>query len=536
MANILVVGSGASGVHFALSALQKGNNVTMLDVGYKKPDTLNPQNSINDLKLKLADPVDYFLGNTFEAFVSPDYDSEYYGFPPNKSYVFKKPPQFSSSSYGFAPLFSFAQGGLAEVWTGGVYPLNEQDLSDFPFSSNDLLSYYDEIANRIGISGVRDDLARFYPMHKNIMEPLTLDSHSSILLSKYRDNRHYLNNKLGFYMGRSRIATLSRKKGLRNACTYTGRCLWGCPIEALYTPSITLADCKTYKTFTYIPAMFVSHFKYNSTGRITSLIAFSTKNSCRTEFRFDSIVLAAGTLSSSKIFLESIFRKTGEIVKLTGLMDNRQVLIPFVNLKMAGKSSDSQCYQYHQSAFGIKSENPEEYVHGQVTTLKSALIHPLIKKIPFDLKTSIYIFRNFHSALGLINLNFADYRRPNNYVSLDFNGTMSNKCLLINYVPIAEQLPLLYKAIKTVRKAFYRLGCIVPPGMTYIRPMGSSVHYSGTLPMSNTNSRFTTNKYCQSRDFNNLYFVDGTTFPFLPSKNLTFTLMANAARVADHDF
>jgi hypothetical protein len=28
--------------------------------------------------------------------------------------------------------------------------------------------------------------------------------------------------------------------------------------------------------------------------------------------------------------------------------------------------------------------------------------------------------------------------------------------------------------------------------------------------------------------------VDGTTFPFLPAKNLTLSLMANAARIADH--
>ena len=38
---------------------------------------------------------------------------------------------------------------------------------------------------------------------------------------------------------------------------------------------------------------------------------------------------------------------------------------------------------------------------------------------------------------------------------------------------------------------------------------------------------------CQSYDFEKLYLVDGAVLPFLPAKNLTFTLMANAARVAD---
>jgi choline dehydrogenase-like flavoprotein len=51
--------------------------------------------------------------------------------------------------------------------------------------------------------------------------------------------------------------------------------------------------------------------------------------------------------------------------------------------------------------------------------------------------------------------------------------------------------------------------------------------------MSDVRSVWTTSPYCQSHDVENLFIVDGTTFPFLPAKNLTFTLMANAARVAD---
>jgi choline dehydrogenase-like flavoprotein len=536
MDKILIVGSGASGVHFALSVLQKGYEVTMLDVGYQKTEMPCPEDNINELRAHLNDPVGYFLGEDFEAFIPPDNDSEYYGIPPNKNYVFSRPPQFGSRSSGFAPLFSFAQGGLAEVWTGGSYPLNVDEISNFPFSFEELLPYYNEVANRIGISGARDDLEKFYPYHENIMEPLILDQHSSLLLSKYYQNKSYLNEKLQFYMGRSRMATLSHDKGNRKACTYSGRCLWGCPLGALYTPSITLEECKSYNNFRYLPDMYVSHFNYNSPGHITSITAESTKNGRSYEFTFDKLVLAAGTLSSSKIFLESIFQKTGEILKLKGLMDNRQVLIPFLNVKMAGKDSDTDYYQYHQLAMGIKTENPKEYIHGQITTLKSALIHPLIQSIPFDLKTSIFVFRNFHSALGLVNLNFNDYRRDDNYVSLNFDDTRSKTTLLINYVPVVNTMTLIRQAIKTVRRALLKLGCIVTPGTIHIRPMGASVHYSGTIPMSDIKSLFTTSKYCQSHDFDNLYIADGTTFPFLPAKNLTFTLMANAIRVADNAF
>jgi choline dehydrogenase-like flavoprotein len=87
-----------------------------------------------------------------------------------------------------------------------------------------------------------------------------------------------------------------------------------------------------------------------------------------------------------------------------------------------------------------------------------------------------------------------------------------------------------------VRRALRHLGCVVPPGMTHVRPMGASVHYAGTFPMTDTDEPWTTTDLCRSRAFENLYLVDGSTFPALPSKNFTFTLMANAVRVATEAF
>jgi choline dehydrogenase-like flavoprotein len=72
--------------------------------------------------------------------------------------------------------------------------------------------------------------------------------------------------------------------------------------------------------------------------------------------------------------------------------------------------------------------------------------------------------------------------------------------------------------------------------MTHLRPMGASVHYAGTLPMTDRGGPLTTDQHGQSRDIAGLYFVDGATFPFLPAKNITFTLMANATRIAEVAF
>jgi choline dehydrogenase-like flavoprotein len=107
---------------------------------------------------------------------------------------------------------------------------------------------------------------------------------------------------------------------------------------------------------------------------------------------------------------------------------------------------------------------------------------------------------------------------------------------VIKYTPVGDEKILLQQAIRKARKALGKLGCVAPPQMIHVRPMGASAHYSGTIPMSEKKASLTTSPQCQSHDFDNLFIVDGTTFPFLPAKNLTFTLMANAVRVAECAF
>jgi choline dehydrogenase-like flavoprotein len=531
MSQIVVVGSGASAVHFALTALEKGSEVLMLDVGRTGRPAPNAGDSWIELKANLPDPAAYFLGDRFEGLVYPGRPGEYYGFPPHKDYVFAPVTQFRSDTRGFAPLASFAAGGLAEAWTGGAYPFNEEDLGPFPVSYGELEPYYALIASRIGITGERDDLEPFLPFHDGLMEPLRLDEHSRALLESYQANREAL-SRLRCFFGRSRTAALSRDRDGRKACGYLGRCLWGCPLEAFYTPALTLRKCLAFERFRYVPGRYVSHFRFDRARRITQVVTEPADGGPGEELAVDRLVLAAGTLSSARILLESVFRDSGELLTLTGLMDNRQVLMPYLNLRLIGKPFEAGTYQYHQLALGLAGAAPEDYVHGLITTLKTALIHPIVQSVPLDFRSSLFLFRNVHAALGLVNVNFADTRRPENVVTLATDGPRPR--LFVSYSPPAGESARIRSTLKVLRRVFRRLGCVVPPGMTHIRPMGASVHYAGTLPMSREGGALTTTADCRSRDFPNLIVADGSTFPFLPAKNLTLTLMANAARVADH--
>ncbi len=94
---IVVVGSGASGVHFAITALRKGRRVTMLDVGHTGREAVMPGETLSGLKRKLPDPALYFLGPRYESLVLPGNQGEYYAFPPAKEHVFSPSSRVSIS-------------------------------------------------------------------------------------------------------------------------------------------------------------------------------------------------------------------------------------------------------------------------------------------------------------------------------------------------------------------------------------------------------------------------------------------------------
>jgi choline dehydrogenase-like flavoprotein len=508
----------------------------MLDVGRKPPEPVPPAGTFHELKTNIKDPVRYFLGENFEALILPGNDAEYYALAPSKNYVIEEQEDFRTQTTGFRPLVSFAAGGLGEIWCAGCYPLTDADLRDFPFGFRDIAPFYEKVADRIGITGTEDDMTRFYPLHSGLLEPLALDEHTKVLLESYQRHRRRLNGKHRCYMGRARVATLSRDFGDRKACDHLGRCRWGCPTDSIYVPTLTLKECLGHENFTYVDGVAVSHFLSGSGRNINKVVARSVADDKQHEFEVGTLVLAAGTLSSSKIFMDSIYRTTGELITLPGLLDNRQILMPFVNLNLVGRPFDPETYQYQQLVIGLEAEDPHDHTYGLVTTLKSAMIHPIVASIPGSIGTALGLFRNVHAALAMLNINFSDHRRDENQLSLEANGDTKETRLRIQYRPDTTERERIARVAKRYRKILRALGCIAPAGAMHIRPMGASVHYAGTVPMAQNAAGPTTDESCRSRDFENLYFVDGTTFPSLPAKNITFTLMANAARVAELAF
>ncbi|MGR3762390.1 GMC oxidoreductase (plasmid) [Roseobacteraceae bacterium NS-SX3] len=541
---IVVAGAGPSGLHFALTALARGHRVTLVDAGHTGDPVPLPQADLYGLKEGLADPVRHFLGASYgSASLPPAHGGEqreYYGLPASKDYVFRRPGRFKLQARGMAPLLSFAAGGLAQCWTGGAYAFDDGDLAPFGFGYARMAPYYAQVAERIGIGGAADALAEWYPGREHLREPVPLDQSSALLLQRYGARQDRLAQRHpGVRLGRSRQAALAAPMNGRGGCLQCGRCLWGCPNGAFYTPALTLAECLKHPRFDYRPGRFASHFTLADAGSLAALAAYPSEGGSE-EIAGDAFVLACGTISSANLFLRTLWKAGRGIARLDGLMDNQQVLAPFLNLAMLGRPHAANSYQYHQLAVALQGKSPAEFVHGQITTLTTGEAHPVMAQLPLGMGAARRVFTTLRSALGVVNLNFSDSRRGGNGLTLapdaEASGADGFPPLRLSYTPPDGQDRQIAAALSRLGGFMRGLGAPLVPGMTQIRPPGASVHYSGTLPVSAEGGAFTVTESCQSNDFANLFVVDGSVFPALPAKNLTFTLMANATRVAAEAF
>ena len=84
--------------------------------------------------------------------------------------------------------------------------------------------------------------------------------------------------------------------------------------------------------------------------------------------------------------------------------------------------------------------------------------------------------------------------------------------------------------MKSLKKALNRNGFWIPP----INPLlqKSNSHYASTLPYNGTKIPVDE----KAMVMKNVYVCDSSVFPTLPAVSLTFTIMANAARIVDNSF
>ena len=520
----IVVGSGPSAVHAASALVEEGCSVTMLDVGNEDSiySSIIPDESFS--RIRRTDPGQhrYFLGDRLEAVpLGPQRVGAQLTAP--RAYLTRDVATLTPArTDGFAATESLALGGLAAGWGASAVRFDERDLRSFPITEQELAPHYERVATEIGLSGAADDLQRFYGKCATLQPPLAADPSIVQLLETYR-RKHEALNRRGFYAGHPRLAVLTRDLGDRRAQAYRDMDFYSDHGRSVYRPRYTLdALRRQQQRFEYISPYLVQRFVER--GGQVEVHACHARDRTSRVFVASRLVLAAGALGSTRIVLRSMEAFDTPVP----LLSNPHVYVPCVHLKRLGKAPASQRHSLTQAGFFFDPD-PESVgpVYGEMHVYGSLLLHKLVRESRLPVRQASRLVRAWVGALVILVIEHEDSPVAGKECRLDRTGTLE-----LSYRQDREAARHHADREKQLLGCMRRLACL-PVGRVDSGP-GSSLHYGGTLPMTDEPRDLTVDHTCRLHGTRGVFLADGATFPCLPAKPLTLTLMANARRVAGY--
>ena len=520
-AEIIIVGAGPSGTFAAYQLRGRGSLV--LDVGYRAQESALDGNFYELRKTSSAGGPDLFaeligpgfesLHNVFHASLGPRLKG------PRMRFVTRGAAELSPVvAQNFDALMSFAAGGMANAWGAGLYRFTADDLAGYPISVLDLEPYYDAITAKVGISGADDDLSRFFGSARGLLPPVALGASGRAVLRRYTQRRKSLNRQ-GLYIGLPRLAVLTRDHDGRRAYRYDTLECFRPNDPAVYTPTYTLDELVRRGEILYERGVLVERYTESSAG--ISVLARSCATGERRTFHCRRLILAAGALNTAKIVL----RSNDDHVTRLPLLDSNRSSIPLVDPWGIGGALDRSVYSAAMLRAVYAGEHAPGLTHMAVYASVGTLCSDYLFDFPFSARGNIAAAKYLTPALLLVQLSYPDAPTLTNHVRLLPDDRLELRYTSKPASPLESH----------VLGLFRELGYLGALGLCRRLTPGNSCRYAGALPMTTT----PVGPYQTDRDgllsrTHGVYVADAANFTVLPSNSHSFTMMANAMRIADH--
>jgi hypothetical protein len=528
MLDHLIIGSGMSAVHAALTLLHAGENVSMLDIGVsnENPDTINMQ-SEDFYSLRKSDEgcSTIFLGQSFEGVFWGD--MEHTLTVPRRYIIEETENYLPYESCDFNLMQSASKGGLGNAWGAGACPYVDAELTAMGLPIEDMRTSYRKIASRIGLCGTADDASRFFALRDIDMDPpMEMDPPISALYNSYLAQKKALSKRGPIYMGKSPMAVITKPREGRRPYSYSNMDFYNDIGSSVYRPSLTFNELRKFSSFTYLPKRMALSFTESNGGvhlRFLDLAEGGEKS-----ISVKKLYLGAGALGSARIALRS-FRENGAVPLLT----NDHSVATFIKTNSLGSSAEKNKNSLGQLELFYQGRNPLETRMASLYTYGSLTLSRLIGQAPFlNYRVARKLLSSIQSSLIIASFNHPDSMNTHNTIELaQKKNTLSGDLLRINYAVSPKDRRRNPSIENKMIFRLLRMGCI--PLVRRNMPAGSSAHYAGTIPIGSSANVLTQNADGLLSHSDNVYSIDGAGFNFLPANGLTLSLMANADRVVN---
>lgn len=537
---VAVIGSGPSGVSVARALLEQGVAVDVFDVGYA------PEPNAGELATRIrGGEVDDFtlkalnVGKGVGSMSRIDTLKLLLTRRAKAGLVSKKRLgsgyTFRNVDYGI-PLEgataiprSLARGGLSNVWGSACYPLRPEDYARWPIPEPVMRRNYESVARTIELEETVDNLLEVYPVYSQPYDDLPAISGAARALRAHWQKHSQDLQRLGVHHGRARTAVRfhgnmppleasdsDHEKG-QVACQRCGLCMSGCPWDAIYRSTRTWSRLAGHSG--------LKHWIGHLVRRIEETPEGSFVHSYQRNGPYDAVFLAAGPLSSLRIAVESL----GAYDHRAPVLDNDMYIVP--TLGIGGDHDDPMNGSFALSELALSIAGSAVGGHPMHVQLYSA-----------GEQLSARMRARYHSAMAaLTSLPLAAVEHLLSaffYLHSDDSMQAVARVLprdeLISMIHIdtfkaPQSGALKRRALRMIRRNPLAFGFV--PLTAISTPFGFSGHACGTLPMRHHPRLLETHVNGLVEGSRALYATDASTFPVLPSQNLTYTAMANAYRI-----
>lgn len=419
---------------------------------------------------------------------------------------------------------SLARGGLSNVWGAACYAWRADDYAHWPLSPEELAPHYAAAADLFGLVQEEDDLERAYPLHGSTKPtpPRNPGSAADRLLGHWERHRGELARR-GFAAGRARVA--ARAFGSEgDACRRCGLCVYGCPFGAIYATGRTLPELER-RGLRYRGGLAVERFEERPEG---VRVQWRDRAGARGEADYDAVFLAAGTLSSLRIAADSL----GEHDRPVILLDNDMVLLPLLLTRAHVGGDFRSRFTLAEATLALEAGRVSERpVHLQLYAFHEfflAELSPVLDSLPMPLQRLAW------SAFNNLLVSFTYTAGSESRIAV---GRVRKRAGDIGEIDVEqrlhpEQRRIQRRLARHLWSARRELGFLPLSPLAKLAPLGFSGHLAGSLPMRRRPGPLESHVDGRLHGTQRVYVVDGSAFPDLPAQNLTYTIAANAMRVA----
>lgn len=517
---VCVVGSGPAGATAAYFLWQAGFDVTVLDGG------LGPEPEVAaDIADWHASQNDENLIRTVEARAAnsslekPDLAEKLFL---GSDFVYRDTERVLLETVSGADIrTSLALGGLSNVWGAAALPVTSRDTVGWPITQIDLAPYYERLGEIIDISGEQDGLSAAFG--SNVSSPaFPLGLQGGALLKSLADDRDAL-AKRGIAFGRARVAVGNKYSYQSEGCVSCGHCMIGCPHRAIFNAAFVIEALQGRDRFAYCGGHVVERVAEEK--RSVRVLGRGLADGAPIEETFDRVFVAAGTVSTTAIIARSVPGRGTPIQ----LRDSQLFVFPLMRFRGIQNPEIEKTNRLAQAFIEIDDPSVcDRLVHLQAYGYNDVFMEAVKAKLG-PVKTIAPFAINLLARHVMILQGFlhSDYSG-----TVELSLTRSGKIQLTGK-PNEQARKIARQTQKQVMRSRRGFGGVPVPGQMLVPPPGASRHLGASLPMRASPSGHETDTLGRPAGLSRVHAVDASVLPSIPASTITYSAMANAARIVD---